>query len=373
MTWRRGLLERLPAPPELALAVLMTGVMAFSLNQARYPLPSLLLVIPAGLSLAWRNRVPLVPLSLNAVVFLLVFGSAPPPFGPQTLFFGLLLAVFSAASHLAGKSAVVAGAFSLACTWTAFTLSPEGEVADFIGFVVWGVPWVGGRLVRRQTLAAREAGARAALLEVKVAEAQSRERDRIARELHDIVGHAVSLMVVQAGAERLALTGDQERTRAALETIESTGRQALVELRAMLGVLRRTDGSPELLPQPGLSAVPELVEAMRDAGLEVALQLESHPDLPEAVSLTAYRVVQEGLTNALRYGDGRAFVSVAVAAGGLCVQVRNRIARSFSQGTGSGLAGMRDRVDLHGGSLSAGPVGEAWVVSARLPLTPVAP
>jgi signal transduction histidine kinase len=366
MGTRRSLADRLPPPSELALGVLVTAAMAISLNQARYPVLSLLLVVPSGLSLAWRLTHPLLPLALNALTNLLVFGFAPPPYGPQTVVFGLLLALYTAASRLSGRTALVAGSLTLVLEWAAHVLSAEGNVDDFFPFVVWGVPWLAGRLVRRQTLAAREAGARAARLELEVGEAQSRERDRIARELHDIVGHAVSLMVVQAGAERLALTPEQSRTRAALETIESTGRQALVELRAMLGVLRSTDDGGDLVPQPDLSAVPALVDAMRAAGLDVELIVEPG-EVPPGVGLAAFRVVQEGLTNALRYGDGRAFVDVRTG-GEVVVEVRNRVGHAVSHGTGSGLVGMRNRVELLGGSLSAGAEDGEWRVSARVPL-----
>ena len=363
---RRSVWERLPPPSELALAVLVTAVMAASLNQARCPLLSLLLVIPAGLSLAWRLPHPLVPLAAISVTNLVVFGTAPPPYGPQTLIFGLLLAIYTAAARTAGRRALVAGLLSLVFLWAAQTATQEGDAVDFFPFLVWGVPWLGGRLVRRQTLAAREAGGRAALLEVEVAEASSRERDRIARELHDIVGHSVSLMVVQAGAERLALAPEQQRTRVALETIETTGRQALVELRAMLGVLRATEGDGRLLPAPDLTAVPALVEAMRAAGLEVSLSFIDG-DVPPGVGLAGYRVVQEAMTNALRYGDGRAHVSVQVLEE-LAIEVRNGIGPGGPVGTGSGLLGMRDRVELLGGQLSAGASGSEWVVAARVPL-----
>jgi signal transduction histidine kinase len=355
----------LPSRPELALAVVVTAVMAASLNQARYPLLSLVLVIPTGLSLAWRTQRPLVPLGLNAITYLAVFGSAPPPYGPQTLFFGLLIALYSAAVALSGRTAWVAGVLSLAAEWVAFVLSAEGDATDFFPFVVWGVPWLGGRLVRRQTLNARAAGARAAMLEVEARDAASRERDRIARELHDVVGHAVSLMVVQAGAERLALRPG--RTRDVLETIETTGREALVELRAMLGVLRATDDQDELAPQPDLSAVPALVDAVRDAGLEVTLSVTGATDVPAGVALAGYRVVQEALTNAVRYGAGTAVVSLD-AGDDVVIEVRNPRGGRRSVGAGVGLVGMRERVELLGGTLEAGALGGEWVVTARIPV-----
>ncbi|HTL23059.1 MAG TPA: histidine kinase, partial [Mycobacteriales bacterium] len=248
----------------------------------------------------------------------------------------------------------------------------EGDAADFLPLLVWGAPWLVGRMVRRQALQARADGARAALLlaeqEAQTREAAQTERDRIARELHDVVAHAVSLMVVQAGAERLA--NPATPSREALVAIEDSGRRALVELRTMLGVLR-TSGEEDRDPQPDLAALPVLVESVRAAGLPVELHVSGEEAVPAGVALSAYRIVQEALTNALRHaGEVRTCVTVGVS-DEVVVEVRSELpphGRAASPGSGRGVTGMRERVALHGGALDAGPEGAAWVVRARLPL-----
>jgi signal transduction histidine kinase len=366
----RSWTPRLPPVTELALAAGVAVVMSADTPNAAWPVPALLLSLLAGATLAWRLTVPWLPLLATCAVDLLLMATATTRFGPQTTVLGVLVAVYSAATHLAGRRALTWGIVSLTLVWAAHVASPDGDPGDFLPFVVWGLPWVAGRLVRRQTLAAHEAGARAALLEVDAREAASRERDRIARELHDVVGHAVSLMVVQAGAERLALgSGGLPRTRAALASIESSGRQALVELRAMLGVLRSTESVDERTPQPTLAALPELVEQVRRAGLPVTLSLPQGKDVPPGLALTAYRLVQESLTNALRHaGPVPTTVDVEVDHD-LRVRVANALPRRPAVGSeGRGLVGMRERVTLHGGAITAGPQNGCWIVDARLPL-----
>ena len=339
--------------------------MAVDLGQAADPWLALAGVAAAGSTLAWRLALPELPLLAIGVLMLWLNATAPGEFAPQTIGIGLLVALYTAATHLEGRRAWLTGVWSLALVWGAYVVSKDVDPTDFYAFVVWAVPWVAGRLVRRQMLQAREAGARAAILEVEAREAAERERDRIARELHDVVAHAVSLMVVQAGAERLAGDGSA-RTVAALEAIETSGRQALVELRTMLGVLRATSSGDELQPQPELSAVPALVDSVRAAGLDVDLELEGGSDVPPGVGLAAYRVVQEALTNALRHGTGSARVQVRVGQA-VSIEVRNPVGVASTVGSGRGLSGMRERVELFGGRFRAGPAGDDWVVCAELP------
>jgi signal transduction histidine kinase len=282
---------------------------------------------------------------------------------------GVIVAVYSAAVRLAGRRALVAGALSLLAVWVAHVGSREGDVADFWPYLIWGAPWLAGRLARRQALHAQEAGARAAVLlaeqEQQTREAAGRERDRIARELHDVVAHSVSLMVVQAGAARVA--HPSAPTAAALDAIETTGRQALVELRTMLGVLRE-GGDEDRGPQPDLSSLPDLVEQVRSAGLPVELRRTGEATVPAGVALSAYRIVQEALTNALRHA-GAVPTEVVVDAGDeLLIEVRSRLSTQSTAGAGRGVLGMRERVALHDGSLEAGPEGADWVVRARMPV-----
>jgi signal transduction histidine kinase len=213
----------------------------------------------------------------------------------------------------------------------------------------------------------REERARLAVLE---------ERSRMARELHDVIAHSVSVIVVQAAAERRALPPGAESTGAALDQIERTGREALVELRRLLGVLRRSDdGAPARAPQPGLAVLDELVAQVRDAGLAVEVRVEGSPaELPAGVDLSAYRIVQEALTNTLKHADAhRAEVVLRFGAGELELDVRDD-GRGVNGGPaipggGHGLAGMRERAQLYGGELAAGRRLDSpgFEVRARIP------
>jgi signal transduction histidine kinase len=190
-------------------------------------------------------------------------------------------------------------------------------------------------------------------------EAVVEERARIARELHDAIAHHVSMMVVQAGAERRVLDPGQESTKEVLTTIERVGRSALTEMRRLVGMLRTDDGD-DLAPQPSLAAVPALVSGLRDAGFPVELQVDGERrDLPVGIELSAYRVVQEGLTNALKHaGRGHVGVHIRYGPGSLELEIADDGDGTPSDlpGGGQGLVGIRERVALYGGELEAGPV-----------------
>lgn len=220
--------------------------------------------------------------------------------------------------------------------------------------------WATGRAVRRwqdQNVQLAEALGRAERARAVESElAVALERGRIARELHDVVAHSISIIVLQSSAARLDATGPLADT---LRTVERTGREALAEMRRLLGVLR-SDDAPELGPQPGLDALPALVAGMRTAGLttELATRGERRP-LPEAQDVTAYRIIQEGLTNALKHGaDGCARVQLDYQPGRLRLSVSNRAGAVVSDlGGGQGLVGIRERAALFGGSCRSGPDG----------------
>src|SRR5207249_2705156 len=182
------------------------------------------------------------------------------------------------------------------------------------------------------------------------------ERAGIARELHDIVAHSVSVMVVQAGAERRVLDQRQASTREVLLSIEQTGRQALAEMRRLLGMLRKDDEELALAPQPSMAHMELLVEQIRDAGMPVELRVEGEPvPLPPGVDLSAYRIVQEALTNALKHaGPARATVTVRYEEHELKLEIADS-GRGHADGSGGGhgLIGMRERVALYGGEMDA--------------------
>ena len=208
--------------------------------------------------------------------------------------------------------------------------------------------------------------------EVSAREAVVEERARIARELHDVVAHHVSTMVVQAGAERRALGGDAAQTAEVLGTIESVGRGALTEMRRMVAMLR-SDPEGDLAPQPTLAQVDDLVTQLRSAGLAVALQVTGEPhELPAGIELSAYRIVQEALTNVLKHAAGAsAFVEIGYEPHALDVVVRDDgsgAPRSLETG-GHGLVGVRERASMLGGRFEAGrePNG-GFAVRVRLPV-----
>jgi signal transduction histidine kinase len=243
--------------------------------------------------------------------------------------------------------------------------------------VVLVAVWGAGRSARLRRAYLEELKDRAARLErahaADTRAARAEERSRIARELHDVVAHHVSVMTVQAAAARKVLASDPDLAREALSAIEHTGRMAMTEMRNIVGVLR-ADAQAELGPQPGTRDLPSLVDQMREAGLATRLTVEGCPGtIPAGVDLAAYRLVQEGLTNTLRHaGAGaQALVTVRHAPHELDVSVSDdgRAAGRVSGRPGHGLAGIRERVALYGGILSVGPrPGGGFEVRARFPL-----
>jgi signal transduction histidine kinase len=244
---------------------------------------------------------------------------------------------------------------------------------------VFAIAWVLGDNIRTRRAYQAELEARAARLEREREERDERavadERTRIARELHDVIAHNVSVMVVQASAGEEVFDTDPRRARESLAAVASTGRAALTELRRLLGVIRseeERDGGPAYAPQPGLEYLVELVRQVRETGLTVAVSVLGEPRrLPEGVGLCAYRIVQEALTNTLKHADAsRAEVSVRYVADALELQVLDdgRASPLNGEGSGHGLIGMRERVALFGGDLSARPRGgRGYEVRARIP------
>ena len=215
-------------------------------------------------------------------------------------------------------------------------------------------------------------------LHEQVAAAEERaaaaERSRIARELHDVVAHSVSEMVVQASAVRYLLHQDQQRERAALRSVEQIGREALTEMRHMLGVMRSDEAQPvELTPQPGLGHLDQLVAQVEETGLPVSLRVEgTRPDLSIGIDLSAYRIVQEALANALEQAKAaHAEVVVRYADGGVELEVADdgRGSNGSGRADGNCIAGLRERVALYGGTLECCPRdGGGFVVRAQLPV-----
>jgi signal transduction histidine kinase len=303
----------------------------------------------------------------------------------------VLVAVYSIAAYGRGRESMLGGASSVALMAALTSLGvltgePKQDWANVVASsVIMAAVWLIGENVHVRRLRAVELEERAHQLErqaeLEAARAASKERARIARELHDVVAHSVSTIVVQAGGARRVLDAEPSEAAHALEVIETTGRDALAELRRVLGVLRTDggradgDGDGHLEPQPGLARLDDLVGAVREAGLQVEVQTQGKPyPLPAAVDLSAYRIVQEALTNVLKHaGDARARVVLRYARHWLSVVVLDdgmgAAAGLREHGGGHGIAGMRERASLLGGALVArARRGGGWMVHARLPV-----
>jgi signal transduction histidine kinase len=312
-------------------------------------------------------------------------------------FIGSLGVVGLATAFLLGnlrddKQAGIGLAIVLGCIVVVVSNIPGPESASDLVFIPlrFVVSWVAGYALRERTEQAEAAEMRATLAEREKEAAEMRailaerekeasariavaeERARIARELHDIVAHAVSVMVLQVGAVRHKLPETLEEDREALNRVEQAGRTALAEMRRLLGAMRRNGDGVELAPQPGLDGLDTLIDDVGRAGLPVRLHVDgdSFP-LPRAIDLSAYRIVQEALTNALKHARAsNVDVTVRYRPDELELEVVDDGAGpATSDGLGHGLVGMRERVKIYGGEMSAemAPTG-GFVLSARLPI-----
>lgn len=275
------------------------------------------------------------------------------------------LAVWTSLRQFALGLAMLAAGAPVAALGSDLSL-PNTSFFAIVGVVVMLlVRRVVGDRERRALLAERER-------DVLAREAVVEERARIARELHDVIAHHVSMIVLQAGAERSVLGEENASTREVLETVEKSGRSALAEMRRLLEMLRGGEKEP-LAPQPGLADVPTLISQLGEAGLLVELQVEGEAcELPVGIELSAYRIVQEALTNALKHaGDARARVNVRYGPDSLELEIADDGAGEPSRapGGGHGLVGMRERVALYGGRFQANQApGGGFVVRVALPI-----
>ena len=326
----------------------------------------------AALQVAWIYCATAV---LNAALGGGLFDGGPPP--AATLLAGALT-FFSLGAHAEDRPSLVSAGIGVLALWSTVLLGDDIDPQSF-GFsagLIVATPWLVGRSTRARAQ-------RLVLLEEKARQrervAVGEERARIARELHDVVAHSVGAMVAQAQGAGRVLDRDPERAREALAAIERTGRNALDEMRRSLGVLRRTEADAPLAPQPGMDALAALVAQARDNGLQVELVTEGEPaPLPAGVDLSAYRIVQEALTNTLKHA-GPVRTRVAVRYGGEELELEisddgglpGRAPAPPSAGGGQGLVGMRERVALFGGDLEAARRPEGgFLVRASLPIAP---
>jgi signal transduction histidine kinase len=369
------------ALPGLAAALLVGMVVEFLLlDDLRHRGALVALAAVAGVALLlqpyWPLAAPVVAVAAIALT------AAIDPAGIEeaaTPFFVILLAAWCFGAYNPPRRALVGLVAIIAATVFVVLEFPTSSGSDIVwidSFVV--AAWLAGFAVRhqaQQTERLRELAAQLrAQSDTAAEEAVEEERARIARELHDVVAHHVSVMTVQAGAVRRLLEPEQEREREALVSVEETGRTALTEMRRLLGVLKddTTPARAPLAPQPGVATLDLLLEQVREAGLPVRLTTEGEPvELPPGVDLSAYRIVQEALTNALKYaGPARAWVVVRYSADDLELEIANDgRSEPGENGTGHGLVGMRERVAVYGGELESGPRrGGGFEVRARLPI-----
>jgi len=301
----------------------------------------------------------------------------------------ILVLVYTLAAHVdrprSLRIGLVVGAVLVAVMSAGVASEEEGLplIAVVANAIIFATAWTIGDSVRSRQAYLAEVEARADRAErdreAAAVQAVEDERARIARELHDVVAHSVSVMVVQAGAARRVLERNPDQTAESLSVIEATARDALDELRRLLGVLRAEHAPAAVVPQPRADDVTTLVEQWRDAGLDVHLEVEGpRLDLAPGVSLTVYRLVQEALTNVMKHaGPARAEVRIRHVPAEVMIEVtddgRGPLCDPDLPSAGQGLIGMRERVELFGGQLEVGPrPGGGFRVRAHLPLVPAA-
>jgi signal transduction histidine kinase len=354
-------------------ALVLTQSDAWStVEDSRTPFAAIAFVM-AGALLFRRPAPLLVPVLVGAGAVALTLLDAGAAYETDTLFLVLILAAWVAGSLLDPRRAAFALAAVLGGGWAVFIRAPGVPWTELLWL---SVPIVGvfslGVAAARHAERARVAEEEARLAREVADAAVGAERARISRELHDVVAHSVSVMTVQASAVRRLLKPEQEREREALLVVEETGRQALTEMRRLLGILREEGASADRSPQPGIATLGTLVDHVREAGLPVELTVEGEPvRLPPGVDLSAYRIVQEALTNALRHaGPAHAWVAVRYGGDDVEIEVANDGRSDDGSGDGHGLVGMRERVALCGGELRAGPrQGGGYAILARLPMS----
>jgi signal transduction histidine kinase len=325
-----------------------------------------------GASLLWRRRFPVAVLAVQVVASapVLTYDAAPVAHDSLAQVLPGVFALYAAGAYTTGRARLAGGSVAAAgAVLRAYedAGTDPGDLLSSLAFFagIFGGTWLAGFVVARHRARTRHAEHRAGV-------AVEEERTRIARELHDVVAHAISVIVLQAKGGRRMLDRDPAETRLALDAIVESGEQALVEMRRLLGMLRRSDEELARAPLPSLRHLELLAEQVSGAGLPVELDVVGEPaPLPPGVDLSAYRIVQEALTNALKHaGPARARVVVRYGARELELEITDTGRGASGDGAGGhGLAGMRERAQLFGGQVEGGTRPEGgFAVRARLPL-----
>lgn len=387
--WRLG-----PAGQQWFDAALVAGLLAITAGTLVIGQPVLVTLLSAAQvgALLWRRT---HPTAVFAAVWLLSGAQALTYEYPAVGQLAYPVALYSLARFGRPRDALVGLALSLVATgvaaWVWVTATrydvpppgveqPELSLTSFLPYLlsvgaIVVASWALGtqaRIRRAYEAALMERGERmAAEAERRTQAAAAEERTRVAREMHDVVAHGITGMIVQADGARYAAEHDPAVAVRTLETVATTGREALTEMRRLLGLLRGTS-DPELVPQPGLADLPRLVAADVGSGRVRASLPDPVPDVPDGVALTVFRVVQESLTNVRKHAGPQAVASVTLVEDGpdlvVTVEDDGRGAATPGSAGGLGLVGMRERVAVHGGTLDVGPgPGGGWRVRARIP------
>jgi signal transduction histidine kinase len=379
--WRELLLDAAIAAVVFALSLALLASRGDSAADTRdLDLLGVVLAALASLPLVARRREPLAVFAVTAAASTVLNGldyPPGPPIGPTVALFFLALSPERTRAPRWLTALVVVGLYAIHAASAGLAEEEFPTVPLLFGALLWGGAWVIGDRVRqrRHRLAELEERAlraeREAERERRIATAE--ERTRIARDLHDSAGHAINVILVQAGAARLMQEQDDlERSRVALQAIEEVARETLGEIEQLVTALREDDldqGSGQVEPPPGLASLPLLAERHRSAGLSVGVREHgARRPLPPALDQAAYRIVQEALTNAARHGDGRAEVEIGFGPSSLELGVSNPIRPGQAPGeAGHGIVGMRERAELLGGSLEAAARNGVFRILARLP------
>jgi signal transduction histidine kinase len=388
----RGLIARLrtldPRLIDALIALVLAALFAvqFGFGEQQGPEADVVNLITGpllALTLVWRRRAPLAMIfafgivtmtneALGGGVFSFPDSDRADGVEPFASLITAAVAFYSLGAHAEERQATLGLVVGLISFWVTVFVSAQVDFGSFFFSTTLAVaPWLFGRIVRARHLrliaAQREQEHRARI-------AVGDERARIARELHDVVAHSVGVIVLQAEGARRVFERDPERAREALESIERTARTALADMRRSLGVLRREDDERALAPQPGVDDLNGLIEEARAGGLTVQFAVEGERvPLPQAIDLSAYRIVQEALTNVIKHASAaRALVTVRYLGDELEVEVADDGAGAparAADGSGLGIVGMRERVEAHGGRLHAGAESDGgFLVRASLPL-----
>jgi signal transduction histidine kinase len=390
---RRGLerLDRLVVDGVLALALAAVALVEIAVSSEGVDASdiawSVAFAAAITLPLALRRRYPFAVMAVVGSAAI-VYNAIDVPPDPYTLTFAVLLALYTASAYASRRLAIAAGVVTLIVQIVLNLpgLAEEETFADDVNQVVLlGGAWVVGQNTRYRRRQAELLEERAERVERERAELERiavlEERGRLAREIHDVIAHSVGVIAVQAGAARAVAEQRPDRAREALGAIEEVSKDTLVELRRTLGALRGPSDEAALAPAPGLDRLGELVEQVGRAGVSVSVSEEGDRiDLPPGVDLSAFRVVQEALTNTVKHaGQTAAHVSIRSGAGWLEVAVTddggpragdggNGATGDAVMGAGQGLIGMRERVTMLGGEFEAGRRGSGFAVRARFPI-----